>query len=49
MYQQGVAFSIVVQKFLLAQPVEQVVAIRGVENFLQGVAFFQALAIVCHG
>ena len=49
MHQQGVALGVVVQEFLLAQPVEQVVAIRGVEDFLQGVAFFQALAVVRHG
>ena len=42
MHQCNVALGIVVQQRLLAQPVEQLIAIGSQENFTQGIAFFQA-------
>ncbi|MNM97931.1 hypothetical protein D3C81_1104500 [compost metagenome] len=49
MHQHCAALLVVVQQLLPAQPVEQFTGIRGIEDFAQGVAFFQALDVVPGG
>ena len=49
MHQRDVALGVVVQQFLPAQPVEQIVAIRRVDDFAQRVVLLQALDVVGRG
>ncbi|MNO99989.1 hypothetical protein D3C76_917740 [compost metagenome] len=46
MYHRHVALLVVVHEFLLAQPFEQLGAIRGFDNLAQGVGFLQAFDIL---
>ena len=49
MHQCNLTLGIVMQQRLLTQPVQQLIAIGGLENFAQSVAFFQAFDIAPHG
>ncbi|MNE14681.1 hypothetical protein D3C80_1075690 [compost metagenome] len=46
MDQDHATLLVVVQQFLLSQPVKQFVSVRRLENLAQGVALFQALDVV---
>ncbi|MOA69315.1 hypothetical protein D3C78_1974310 [compost metagenome] len=49
MHQGHAALLVIVQQFLPTQPVEQLTGIRCIENFAQGVVFFQALDVMPGG
>ncbi len=49
MHHGGLALGVMVDEFLLAQPVDQVGAIGRIENGLERIGAFQALDIVRHG
>ncbi|MNF76013.1 hypothetical protein D3C84_581100 [compost metagenome] len=46
MDQDHATLLVVVQQFLLSQPVKQFVSVRRLENLAQGVALFQTLDVV---
>ncbi len=46
MYHRHVALLVVVHEFLLAQPFQQLGAVRGFDNLAQGVGFLQALDVL---
>ncbi|MNJ03491.1 hypothetical protein D3C73_1638200 [compost metagenome] len=45
MHQHHVALFVVVHEFLLAQPLQQVLAVRGIKDFAQSIGFLQALDV----
>ena len=49
MYQGHLALGVVVHQLLHAQPIEQIVAVRRIENLAQGIALLQTLDVVGHG
>ncbi|MNY23893.1 hypothetical protein D3C86_1575770 [compost metagenome] len=49
MHQGDLPLLVMMQQRQVAQPVEQLVAIRRVEDFAQGIALLQSLGVVRHG